>query len=238
MTYWELQEQPIAPADAEACWATGAAKARRFVLHRHRDAAGPHLDLRLEQEGYLLGYRIEGDTLDAAPWATEKAPHPVRWLVQDGDALREDAGLYLWTTRDDDGGALLLRTDRGFRHVTVQRRDAFSARCARALHDALRTLRCTEDDLAALAGDGAQARSRAIARFCGLGHELDGAAFDESVWRRSLAGLTLDEIHQHLRAYEVRFDAKYPPQPVSQPEPLPVEHTGEGAARALAILNP
>lgn len=238
MTYWEVQEQPIATADAEARWATAAADARRFVLHRHRDAAGPHLDLRLEQDGYLLGYRIDGDALEDAPWATEKAPHPTRWLAQDGDALREDAGHYHWLTRNDEGGALLLRGEHGYRQLRVQRRTALSARCARALCDTMRALDCREEDLATLAGDGIQARRRAIARFCGLGRELDGAAFDDAVWRRSLAGLSLDEIHQHLRAYEVRFDAKYPPQPVSRPEALPVENTSDGAARALAILNP
>jgi hypothetical protein len=53
-----------------------------------------------------------------------------------------------------------------------------------------------------------------------LGRELDGSAFDDSVWRRVLAGLSLDEIHSQLRAFEVRFDQKYPPSPVSRPEKL------------------
>ena len=52
----------------------------RFVLHRHVDAMGPHLDLRLEQDGYLVGWRIEGDSLDGEPWATRKSPHRVSWL--------------------------------------------------------------------------------------------------------------------------------------------------------------
>ena len=46
--------------------------AGRFVLHRHRDEWGAHLDLRLEQDGYLLGWRIDGTDLEAEPWATRK----------------------------------------------------------------------------------------------------------------------------------------------------------------------
>ena len=46
----------------------------RFVLHRHHDEGGAHLDLRLEQDGYLMGWRIDGISLEGAPWATEKAP--------------------------------------------------------------------------------------------------------------------------------------------------------------------
>jgi len=49
---------------------------------------------------------------------------------------------------------------------------------------------------------------------------LDGTAFDDGVWRRALASLSLDEIHSQLRTFEVRFDQKYPPSPVSRPARL------------------
>jgi hypothetical protein len=40
-----------------------------------------------------------------------------------------------------------------------------------------------------------------------------------------------------LRAYEVRFDAKYPPAPISRPEPLPEEDTGARHDAAWAIVQ-
>lgn len=239
MTYWELRETPANPADAEAKWTARAAKARRFVLHRHRDALGPHLDLRLEQDGYLLGWRIDGDNLAGAPWAAEKAPHPTHWLDHDGDARREDAGEYVWLERAEDRGALLLRGTRGLREIRVSRRDALPPRAAQALIEAMRAGRHAPGDLPGLVADGARARQRAAARLCGLGRELDGAAFDTEAWRQTLDGLGLEAIHRHLRAYEARFDAKYPPRPVSRPEPLPDTDPAPAgsAARTLAILR-
>lgn len=239
MTYWELREEAMDPAEAEAAWAAREAKARRFVLHRHHDAFGPHLDLRLEQDGHLLGWRIDGATLAEGAWATEKAPHPPRWLEQDGEAQREDAGRYVWLSRDAEGGALLLRGARGTRRVAVRRRDTLPPRAARALLGAMRAGGHAPEALAGLARDGALARERAIQRLMGLGRELDGAGFAPETWRRTLDPLDLAGIHGHLRAFEARFDAKYPPRPVSRPEALPEEApaAGPGAARALAILR-
>jgi hypothetical protein len=84
--------------------------------------------------------------------------------------------------------------------------------------------------------DGALARQRAIERFCGLGRELDAEAFDPAVWRKTLAGLTLEEIQAHLRTYEVRFDRVYPPAPVSRPERL-ADDGSQRASVALGILR-
>jgi hypothetical protein len=239
MNYWELSETDLDPAEAAAAWDARAAKARRFVLHRHRDAHGPHLDLRLEQDGYLLGWRIAGDTLGSAPWATEKAPHPLRWLDHDADAQRDDAGDYVWLHRERDAAALLLRGTRGFRRVDARRQDGLPPCAARALVSAMRAGGHDPGALAGLVADGAAARQRAVARLCGLGRELDGAAFDPGAWRHTLAGLDLAGIHRHLRAFEARFDAKYP-RPVSRPEALPeAAPAGPGTtARALAILHP
>ena len=80
-------------------------------------------------------------------------------------------------------------------------------------------------------------RQIAVERLCGLGRELDGAVFDEAVWRKTLRGLSLDEIHRQLHAYEVRFDRKYPPQSVSRPERLPEDKEEGRAGAAMAILR-
>ena len=95
----------------------------------------------------------------------------------------------------------------------------------------------SSDGLPALLEDGIAARQRAIARFCGLGRELDGTSFDEAVWRKTLAPLSLTEIHRHLEGFEVRFDRKYPPQPVSQPEALDEADAGVGRDRAMSIVR-
>lgn len=192
--------------------------AGRFVLHRHTDAEGDHLDLRLEADGHLRGWRIDAESLAAGAWATEKAPHPLRWLDDNGDAARIDAGEYVVESWGRDGSAIILRGAAGTRRIVMGRAPELPVSAARAIVTALRDREISPDDAPGLLADGLAARSRAIQRLCGLGHELDGDAFEEAVWRKTLSGLTLDEIHQQLRAFEVRFDQKYPPLPVSRPE--------------------
>ena len=192
--------------------------AGRYVLQRHTDAQGEHLDLRLEADGHLRGWRIDAAALGAGAWATEKAPHPLRWLDDDGNAQRLDAGEYSVERTDTNTTALLLRGAGGSTRVVMTPAPELPASAARSIADALHALKAAPADAARLIADGVAARSRATERFCGLGRELDGDAFEEKLCRRTLAGLTLDEIHAQLRAYEVRFDAKYPPLPVSKPE--------------------
>ena len=62
--FWKVAqlEQTKAPADF--------APTGRFVLQRHTDAQGEHLDLRIEADGHLRGWRIDAATLNAGAWAT------------------------------------------------------------------------------------------------------------------------------------------------------------------------
>lgn len=210
----------------------------RYVIQRHHDAAGPHLDLRLEQPGgFLLGWRIDADALDGETPATEKSPHPLAWLDQDGDTVREDAGNYRWLERDDTGGRILLEGTRGRRVVHVSRGEVVSAAAVRAVQDAASRLNIALADAPRLMEDGATARNRAIERFCGLGRELDGNGFDEALWRKTLRALPLSELQAHLRGHEIRFDAKYPPQPVSRPADLDEDTPRSNSERVLALLR-
>ena len=206
----------------------------RFVLHRHCDAQGPHLDLRLEQDGHVVGWRIDASALSGEPWATEKAPHPLRWLDQDGDAVREDAGVYRWLEHCAGGGVLLLAGNAGTRRLRVSREQGLPARYVRSICEALTECGAGTDQAGRLILDGMAARRRAVARLCGLGRELDGDAFDEAVCRKALSGLSLDEIHGQLRGYEVRFDRKYPPSAVSRAARLPEGGRGEASANVRA----
>lgn len=213
--------------------------ALRFVLHRHRDAEGPHLDLRLEQDGYLMGFRVDGTALGPESWATVKAPHPLHWLAQDGEAVREDGGTYYWERGDASGGVLVLNGQCQARRITVEPVGGLPIGAIGALRAAAENLGVKLGELAGLAEDGRAARDRAIARYCGLGRELDGGSFDDTWWRGMLAGQRLSVIQQHLHSLEVRFDKKYPPLPVSVPVAL--EDEGElagvgGAERAMGIL--
>ena len=209
----------------------------RFVLHRHRDAFGPHFDLRLEQGGTLVGWRIDGESLDGALWASEKASHPMRWLDVDGDAIREDVGAYSWLTRERDIAVLRLAGQNGAWVVRAERSLGLRPSAVRSVSEALETAGFPDTEAARLVADGIAARQRAVERLCGLGRELDGAAFDESVWRQVSRGLSLEAIHAQLRAYEIRFDVKYPPSPVSRPEALDGEASGDRAGMALAIAR-
>lgn len=212
------------------------ANAGRFVLHRHTDAQGLHLDLRLECRDALLGWRIDGVALDdSAQWATEKMPHPKRWLDADGGATRLDAGTYAWKDWQPGKKVLRLHGEGRCLEVQVTEGPAIPAQAVRSLALALEKESLAFEEAGRLVQDGLTARRRTLARFCGLGRELDGDAFDEAVSRKALAGLSLDELHNQLRAYEVRFDRKYPPEPVSRPEPL--EESSNRSQAALGILN-
>lgn len=231
--YWKLTaESPATDAQAPP------KAARRYVLHRHHDPQGPHLDLRLEQDGYLLGWRIDADTLDGEIWAEEKPPHPCRWLDHDGDAVRIEAGTYAWVRHDAEGGMLdLYPAGAAPRSLTLQRIHALAPSQARDLIETIAREGIRGEQVPALLRDGLCARRRAIERFRGLGRELDGAAFDATLWRRTLEACTLDEIHGHLRSFEVRFDLAYPPTPVSKPEPLDTATDTPRAKLALSIAQ-
>lgn len=214
----------------------------QFVLQRHVDAMGPHLDLRLEQDGSLVGWRIDGESLDGEPWATLKGHHPLSWLEHRGDARPVDAGVYSWLECGPENRVLALQGREGVRRVRVEPAANVPVSMVRAVCEALRAAGMGLDEAGRLVVDGVAARRRAIERLCGLGRELDGATFDDGTWRRLLAGLDLEEIHGQLRAFEVRFDQKYPPQPVSRPErlsepELEVSVRGERAGSALSIVR-
>ncbi len=217
--FWTLASvEPLDPATARAA---GAAPIEgRFVIHRHHDTQGPHLDLRLEQDGCLAGLRVDAGALEPGVWAAEKPPHATHWLRQDGDAVRIDAGAYAWERRDADVRIMRLDGARGATRLEWRRAEGLPPRCVRALAETARAVHASPDRLADLVRDGVEARERAIARLCGLGRELDGTAFDAAAWRRLLAPLSLREIHGHLAAFETRFDRAFPPEPVSRPEAL------------------
>jgi len=208
----------------------------RFVLHRHRDDAGMHVDLRLEWNGALLGWRIAGDTLETGAWATVKLPHATRWLDNDLDAECLDRGVYRWETRSATECRVTLCGANGTRVLTLEQQAVPMAEL-RHLWQACTDLGIQPNSAAQLIRDGHHARHRAIARLCGLGHELDASAFDEKAWQKTMAGLTLDEIHSQLRAFEVRFDHKYPPLPTSQPAPLALDSTDDRKSAAMLILR-
>ena len=193
----------------------------RFVLHRHVDELGPHLDLRLEQDGCLVGWRIEGESLDGEPWATKKGRHPVSWLEGNSEARQVDAGVYAWLECGPERRVVVLRGRDGARQIRIEHELNAPVSMVRSVWDAIRSTGSRPEEAGRLIVDGVTARRRAIERLCGLGREMDGTAFDDGVWRRILAGLELEEIHAQLRAFEVRFDRKYPPSPVSRPERLP-----------------
>ena len=209
----------------------------RFVLHRHRDQDGEHLDLRIEEEGYLDGWRIDATDFEGDTWATQKARHPKRWLDDDGDALRIDDGEYAWTSRDDHGGTLILQGRDASWRVDVTRDIGLTPAAAHEIRTTLREHGITAEHAPGLVRDGLTARRHAIERLCGLGALLDGDAFEEKLWRKSLAGLRLDEVHQQLRSFELRFDRAFPSQPVSKPESLNDDTLESRSDQALAIVR-
>lgn len=230
--YWNLTQshETITPN-------ANAVSNGRFVLHRHHDAEGPHLDLRFEQDGYLSGFRIDGLSLEGEVCATEKSAHPIEWLDHDGDAVREDSGTYRRHAINDNEMYIELHGALGTRSLRATREAGLAPSTIRDVCATLRAHAATTNDAAKLIADGIAARRRATERLCGLARELDGAAFDEAICKRSHATLTLKDIHAQLRSYESRFDAKYPPAPVSQPSPLGDQANPQRSGKAYAILR-
>ncbi len=209
----------------------------RFVLHKHHDSDGAHLDLRIEEEGHLEGWRIDASDLEGNTFATQKARHPKRWLDQGGDALRVDEGEYQWKSRDEHGGTLMLQGRDGSWRVDVTRDVGITPVIAHEIRGVLRENNTDALHAPGLIHDGLTARRHAIERLCGLGAILDGDAFDEKLWRRTLEGLRLDELHQQLRSFELRFDCAFPAQPVSRPESLNDETLKSRSDHALEIVR-
>lgn len=230
--FWKLTFAPLTPTESNTPQNDG-----RFVLHRHHDDTGPHLDLRIETGDCLRGWRIDSEDLISAAWATEKAAHPVDWLDRDAGMARVDAGTFEWEECSPDWRTLVLHGRDGDIRVCAQLEIGFPPAVARAISEAVTSAGASVNEAAHLILDGVTARRRTVERLCGLGRELDGEAFDEPAWRRSLDTLSLDEIHAHLRAYEVRFDQKYPPTPVSRPQPLPEEESDDRAGKAFTIVR-
>lgn len=215
--------------------APGGEEAGRFVLHGHRDAGGAHLDLRLECGEYLAGWRIAGERLEEGCWATEKMPHPACWLEQDGDARRERAGTFAWRRQDADCRVVALSDGDSVTEITLKRWDGLSVEDIRALAATAQAHGQAASALPALVEDGIIARARAVERFCGLSRALDGNGFDETGWRRLLAGMNLGEIGERLARVETRYDRAHPPSPVSRPERLDEEEQAATTRTAQAF---
>jgi len=214
----------------------GASEWRRFVLHAHRDRDGDHLDLRLEEDDLLVGWRLPPDAVQQLALAGEvscelKRIHPKRWLdVDDEGCTLEDSGTYRWLTKSGTGGLIAFRGEQLAGDYSVTRQE----RCGRSPADRYGNavsliqeelgldLGRTDDvaELIARARDGDTARKRAVERLCALGRQLDGDSFDEQMWRTTIGRLSLREIQGHLRPFERRFDEKHPPVPVTKQERL------------------
>lgn len=236
--YWKLTaltRAPAGPAGGE-----GAAPAGRFVLHRHQDTQGAHLDLRLETDNGLRGWRIEAEQLEPGAWATWKQPHPAAWLDYDGEAVRCDEGSYVWHVNEPETRELALHGKTGIAVLRFERRAPATPACLRAVDALIEQHTLKADHIAGLIEDGLAARRNAVARYCGLGRELDGAAFDEAGWRALFESKSLREIGDHLAALEVRYDRQRPPQPVSRPEALDAatDAAEQRRERALRVLRP
>ncbi len=163
--YWNIT-QTIENIDANA----HAISNGRFVLHRHHDAEGPHLDLRFEQDGYLAGFRIDGLTLEGEVCATEKSAHPIAWLEQDGEAVREDSGTYRRHAINDNEMHIELHGALGVRTLHATRQSGLPPSTIREVCATLRAHAASTRDAARLIADGIAARRRAIERLCTVLH--------------------------------------------------------------------
>ena len=112
----------------------GASEWRRFVLHGHRDDAGDHLDLRLEEGDVLVGWRLPPDVVEQLALGTQvpcelKRIHPKRWLDVDEEGCAvEDSGTYTWVTKSGTQALIAFRGEQFAGVYSVARQE----RCGRS----------------------------------------------------------------------------------------------------------
>jgi len=207
-----------------------------FVLHRHRDEEGEHLDLRLEDGAVVVGWRLPRDASERLADGEEvmcelKRMHPRKWLaVNNEGCFVEDAGRYRWLERSADRGVGVFGGERFVGRYSFKRRQLSERSGTERYEKSVSLIKKelgldlgrAEDAQKVLANfrDGETARKRAVERLCALGRELDGDSFDEKMWRSTLSHLLLTEIQGHLRSFERRFDEKHPPLPLTKREKL------------------
>lgn len=191
----------------------------RFVLHTHKDKQGAHLDLRIEQKGYLLGWRIDDTELRSELWGTEKLPHDPSWLNMENAEDEKHSGDYRWFSQGDGNGYLNLRLKDNQQYTyRVERWGGFSIRFQRALWQNMRKWQLSPSQVLSLIEDGITAREYAVRRMCGLGKFIEGDTFDASQWEKVMSKCSLNEIYTNLRKWENRLERQTPPQRLSQPE--------------------
>ncbi len=191
----------------------------RFVIHTHKDKQGSHFDLRIEQNGYLLGWRIDDTELRNELWGTEKLPHDLSWLDTENTSSATETGDYRWFSHGDGNGYLILRM-KDPHQITyrVERWGGFPIRFQRALWQNMRKWQLTPSQVLSLIEDGITARNYAIQRICGLGTYLEGDNFDASQWEKVMSRCSFNEIYANLKKWEARFEAQSPPTTRSRPE--------------------
>jgi len=215
-----------------------------FVLHRHRDDDGEHLDLRLESGEVLVGWRLPGNASKRlahgeAVACELKRMHPRKWLdVNEEGCFVEDVGRYRWLERSADRGVGVFGGGQFAGRYVFTRRKLSEEPVSLIGKELGYDVAVAEDaaQFLARARDGETARKRAVERLCALGRELDGDSFDEKMWRSTLSHLLLKEIHGHLRSFERRYDEKHPPVPVTKREKLESDNRGRERV-AAGILS-
>lgn len=191
----------------------------RFVLHAHKDKQGSHLDLRIEQKNYLLGWRIDDTELRSELWGTEKLPHDPSWLEKEEGGDTKQTGEFRWFSHGDGNGYLILKTrDNQILTYRVERWGGFSIRFQRALWQYMRKWQLSPSEVLSLIEDGVTAREYAIQRICGLGRYLEGDNFDTSQWEKVMSRCALKEIYTNLQKWEARLEGQNPPARLSRPE--------------------
>jgi len=208
----------------------------RYSLRRDTCEPGGAETLELHEGDVVRGWKMAGPLCDAAVWASELSSRSSSNRDTRIDPGGESGG-YAWEHVGMDGGTLLLERNGEICRIRVERVASLCLESAREIAGVMQEHGVASSDAAGLVADGLAARRNAVERLCGLGRELDSERFNDAVWRKTLAGLRLTDIHEQLRAFEVRFDEKYPPMPVSRPESLDESASVSRDEKAMLILR-
>lgn len=190
----------------------------RFIVQRHQDNLGVHIDIRLEHEGYLTGWRIDGvSELADEMWGEAKLPHNPN-LLYDANLPEIERGIYQWYLEDGEIGILeLVSTSEDCKVFRVEKCCGVPLSVQRKLIEICSGYGLKWDEVSSLIGDGLKAREWMITKICGMAQYLDDQAFVQDDYVEYLKNRSFEELKESLIIWEKRLSLKKPVERVTKP---------------------
>ncbi|MCX8065998.1 MAG: hypothetical protein N3G21_12650 [Candidatus Hydrogenedentes bacterium] len=180
----------------------------RFIIHRHSDIAGEHIDIRLEEDFSLVGWRVDGTSeLGDEMWGVAKLPHHPG-LLDDGTIPVVAKGKFRWLLDNKDDTFLELEFDDGeIRVYKVEKHGGLPASIQNRLNKIISDNGLSWDEALSLIGDGIKAREWLITKICGMVEYSGNYILPQAEYAEYLKGKSLDELKRNLTYWEKKVSS-------------------------------